>query len=287
MSKKIKNIGIIYNSRRKENFELLETIKKYLKNIDLLPEILKIGTQKPKWDSLKGNLDIAIVLGGDGTLLSTSRALAKKGVPIFGINTGHLGFLTEGQKGDVNELVEKLLKRNYVVDERLMLICNILNGKNNKGPFYALNDIVISRGSKRRMINITLNVDNNPAADYMADGLIICTPTGSTAYALSAGGAVMEPQIEGIEIVPICAHTLTSRPHIVSSKREITITFNKPHEGAILQIDGQETLKLSYKSKIQITSTKHKAKLLRLTGKKSDFYWRIRQKFHWGSTARA
>ena len=280
-----KIIGIIYNATKKENINLSKQIQNYLKKLNIQTKICKVGSKKPNWKVLKGKLNLAIVLGGDGTLLSTSRALAPKGTPIFGINTGHLGFLTEGSKGDVLEIVNSLLKKKFKIDERSMLATYLFKNGKRQGPLFALNDIVISRGAKRKMIHMTLNVDNKPAADYIADGLIISTPTGSTAYALSAGGAVMEPGVEGIQIVPICAHTLTSRPHIVRDKRKITITFSKPHEGIILQIDGQETFKLNYKSKVDITCSKYKVKLLRLLGKESDFYWRIREKFHWGILA--
>lgn len=280
----MKNIGLIYNANRKENTDLATKVEKYLKSKNISTSLCKAGIESPQWSSLDSKIDLAIILGGDGTLLSTSRALAPKGIPIFGINTGHLGFLTEAQKGDVIKLVDKVLNNNCNIDERMMLSINIEGGKKEKAPLYALNDVVISRGTSRKMVHITLNVDENPVADYIADGLIICTPTGSTAYALSAGGAVMEPGIGGIEIVPICAHTLTSRPHIVSDKRKITITFNRPHEGAILQLDGQETFNLGQGTKVIITRSKHTTKLLRLSGEESDFYWRIRQKFHWGQT---
>ncbi|KAF0240294.1 MAG: NAD+ kinase, partial [bacterium] len=165
------------------------------------------------------------------------------------------------------------------IEERSML-CGYIDA-----PMYALNDIVISRGTNQKMIHMTLNVDDRPVADYIADGLIISTPTGSTAYALSAGGAVMDPEIQGIEIVPICAHSLTNRPHIVADNRTLTITFNKHHEGTVLHIDGQESFDINDGIKVRISTAKHRAKLIRLIGKESDFYWTIRQKFHWGSLA--
>ena len=163
-----------------------------------------------------------------------------------------------------------------------MLSGYIITAASNKrqGPMFALNDIVISRGAGYKMIRMTLSVDDRAVTDYVADGLIISTPTGSTAYALSAGGAVMDPEIKGIEIVPICAHSLTSRPHIVADNRILTITFNRPHEGTILQIDGQETFKINYGDKIEIKKAEHTAKLIRLPGIESDFYFRVKEKFH-------
>lgn len=277
----MKRIGLVFNTTRKENISLAKKIENYLINSGLKVTTCKAGPKSTNWYTLRGKIDLVIMLGGDGTLLSTSRYLAPKKIPILGINTGHLGFLTEWRKGDVVDLVNQVLRKRFKIDKRGML-CTYIMGSKKIGPLYALNDVVVSRGQFRKMLQMTLNVDERPVADYIADGLIICTPTGSTAYALSSGGAVMEPGIGGIEIVPICAHTLASRPHIVSDKREITITFNKPFQGAILQIDGQESFQLKENSIVKITRSKYEAKLIKLYGKESDFYWRIRQKFHWG-----
>lgn len=276
-----RRIGIIYNPTRKKNFLLAKKIEHYLRKRNISTATCKAGSEKLQWDKLKGRLDFAIVLGGDGTLLNACRMLAVKDIPVFGINTGHLGFLTEGQKGDVIKLLKQIIRRKYVIDARAMLSVKI-----NRKILYALNDVVISRGANRKMIHMSLLVNGKAASDYIADGLIISTPTGSTAYALSAGGAVMEPKVEGIEIVPICAHSLTTRPHIVSDKKELSIVFNQFNEGMILQIDGQETFELNHKAKITIKRSKHIAKLLRLKSKENDFYYRIRQKFHWGQTTK-
>lgn len=285
----MKKIGLIYNATRKENVEIIDKLEKFLHSQDISTWRGKAAVEDSDWKFLKEKLDLAIVLGGDGTLLGASRALAPKDIPMFGINTGHLGFLTEGRGGNILELVEKVLKNECRIEERTMLCAYILNSNSpnsEHGPILALNDVVITRGTSYKMIHMTLNVDNRPVADYIADGLIISTPTGSTAYALSAGGAVMDPEIHGIEIVPICAHSLTNRPHIVADNRILTITFNRLHEGTLLEFDGQETFRVGSGAKIKISRAAHTAKLLRLLGEESDFYWTIRQKFHWGSTAK-
>ncbi|MBI3591061.1 MAG: NAD(+)/NADH kinase [Candidatus Melainabacteria bacterium] len=282
-------VGLIYNASRKENFELIDKIEKFLHSKGISTWHGKTGVEKTDWEFLKESLDFAIVLGGDGTLLGASRILAPKGIPMFGVNTGHLGFLTEGRPGNILELIEKILSNEYRIEERAMLCGYILSSdplNSEQGPMFALNDIIISRGTNYKMIHMTLNVDDKPVADYIADGLIISTPTGSTAYALSAGGAVMDPGIHGIEIVPICAHSLTNRPHIVADNRILTITFNKQHEGTILQIDGQETFTINNGRKVRISRAAHTVKLLRLLGDESEFYWTIRKKFHWGSLAK-
>ena len=283
----LKKIGIIYNASRKENLNVVEKLEKFLHEKGVSTWRGRTGSERNDWEFLSEPLDLAIVLGGDGTLLGTSRILAPKCIPMFGINTGHLGFLSEGRGGNLLELVEKVLKKEYRIEDRAMLCGYILSSdrlQNEQGPLFALNDIVVTRGMSHKMIHMTLNVDEKPVADYIADGLIISTPTGSTAYALSAGGAVMDPEIRGVEIVPICAHSLTSRPHIVTDSRIITITFNRPHEGTILQLDGQENFPIKKNDKIRISRAAHTAKLIRLLGDESDFYWTIRQKFYWGTT---
>ncbi len=285
----MKKVGLIYNATRKENTDIIDKVEKFLHGKGISTWRGKTGIENTDWKFLKEQLDFSLVLGGDGTLLGASRILAPKNIPMFGINTGHLGFLTEGRPGNINELIEKVLKNEYRIEERAMLCGYILSLdplNSQQGPLFAFNDIVISRGTSYKMIHLTLNVDEKPVADYVADGLIISTPTGSTAYALSAGGAVMDPEIRGIEIVPICAHSLTNRPHIIADNRIVTITFNKPHEGTILQIDGQETFNIKSGTRVRISRAAHTAKLIRLLGEESDFYWTIRHKFHWGSPAK-
>ena len=278
----MKKIGIIYNAKKKQNVLIAKKLEKYLQKKKIKTSLTRASTPLIEWKSTDKKINTAIIIGGDGTLLASSRALAPRGIPVVGFNTGHLGFLTEGKGGNIFNLVNKVLRKKYRIEERAMLSSCIYTKNKKQGPLFALNDVVLSRGTNRKMIHFTVSVNKRPVADYVADGLIVATPTGSTAYALSAGGAVMDPEIQGIQIVPICAHTLTSRPHIVSEKKEITITFNKPYEGAMLQFDGQETFNISSGSKITITTSRFKAKLIRLLEEESNFYPRIREKFHWG-----
>ena len=282
-------IGLIYNATRKDNSEIIEKVEKFLHGKGISTWRGKTGVENSDWKFLNEPLDFALVLGGDGTLLGASRILSSRDIPIFGVNTGHLGFLTEGRPGNITDLLEQVLNKKYRIEERAMLCSYILTKdpvKGELGPMFALNDIVISRGQSYSMINITLNVNDKPVADYISDGLIISTPTGSTAYAMSAGGAVMDPEIQGIEIVPICAHSLTSRPYIVGDNKTIKITFNRSHEGTMFEVDGQERFPIQDGAHITISRAAHKAKLIRLLGEESDFYWTIRKKFHWGLTAK-
>lgn len=278
----MKKIGLIYNATRSSNLDFAKKLGEYLSDKGITTCIYKTGVPDSDLGLLKENLDFALILGGDGTLLGTSRILAPKNIPMFGINTGHLGFLTEGRPGNSFELLDKVLAGEYRIEERAMLQANVSSLNRN---MIALNDIVIYRAVDKRMLHLTLSVNGRPVADYHSDGLIISTPTGSTAYAMAAGGAVMDPEVRGIEIVPMCAHSLTNRPNIVSDTKEITITFNRSHEGTVLQIDGQENYPVKKDDCIEVKKSDISAKLIRLLGEESDFYWTIRHKFHWGSLA--
>jgi NAD+ kinase len=278
----MKKIGLIYNATRSSNLDFAKKIGEYLSGKGITTCIYKTGVPDSDLVHLSEHLDFALILGGDGTLLGTSRVLAPKNIPMFGVNTGHLGFLTEGRPGNVHELLDKVLAGEYRVEERAMLEAQI---SSSDKCMIALNDIVIYRAVDKRMLHLTLSVNERPVADYHSDGLIISTPTGSTAYAMAAGGAVMDPEVRGIEIVPMCAHSLTNRPHIVSDTKELTITFNRAHQGTILQMDGQENYPIKAHESVKVKKSKVNAKLIRLLGEESDFYWTIRQKFHWGSLA--
>lgn len=277
----MKSIALVYNANREKNLEIVHELEAFLSTTGIKTVICKSGTKNSEWGKVDSSIDIAVVLGGDGTFLGSSRALAPKGIPIIGINTGHLGFLTEGKGKNTKDIIEKILSNQFKIEERTMLSTVLIDKSGNTSPEYiALNDAVISRGAHSKMLHMTLTIDGTPVADYVADGMIISTPTGSTAYALSAGGSVMDPLISGFEVLPICAHSLTSRPHIISDSREILIEFKRLHEGSTIQIDGQEIIDIKNDNKIKFTKSKHKVKLIRLQENESDFYSRIRQKFH-------
>ena len=169
-----------------------------------------------------------IVLGGDGTLLHSIHSI--KDIPVFGINLGTLGFLTEFDAGDLSFL-EKIVNDEYIIEKRMMLEGRIAGGE----PFYALNDIVLSRGGAARVMNIKILVDGCSADTYRADGIIAATPTGSTAYSLSAGGPIIEPDMKLIEITPICPHMMHSRSLIISPEKSVKIILEKK-DGAYLNV---------------------------------------------------
>ncbi|MDO5437109.1 MAG: NAD(+)/NADH kinase [bacterium] len=235
----------------------------------------KLGCEYSSVDELPESAKLLIVIGGDGTLLKCARHASKFDIPVFGFNMGRLGFLAQADLNELEDVLDKLKNGEFRIEERLMLT----DSKGNS----ALNDIVIKNIDCSRTSSLELGINGKPVCSYLADGLIVSTPTGSTAYNLSAGGAVIAPDIECITIVPICAHTLNARPIVVSADDIIEIKFRSNSEFQIIS-DGQF---ISIKKEGAIIK-KHdkKAKLLLLNSKNKEFYDILRDKLHWGVAPR-
>lgn len=258
-----KKIGIVYNPIVKNSSEVLQALKKLLIEKKLHFEEFTI-------DSMKGAVDFVFVIGGDGTLLKTARFYAKEFTPVFGINLGRLGFLSQTSESELAHSVDKILNNSYKIEDRLMLISN--------DGILALNDFVIKGASASRTSRFYLSIDGKFVCDYLADGLIVSTPTGSTAYGLSAGGPVLSPSLDAIVIVPICPHTLTARPLVIPSGEKISISTCDACTSFIVVADGQDSYQIN--SKIEIEKSKFNAKLALLDD--NEFYSVLRNKLHWG-----
>lgn len=222
-------------------------------------------------DELTNDASLFIVLGGDGTLLKCAKFASEYDIPVFGFNMGRLGFLAQADFLECDEVLLSLQEKKYRIEERLMLA--------DFEGHIALNDIVVKNSDCSSASVFKLFINSKPVCSYLADGLIISTPTGSTAYNLSAGGAVIAPEIDCMTIVPICAHTLNARPIVVGPDDEIEIKFPNGNEHLIIA-DG----KLSSRRKDFVKIKKHdkKAKLLLLNRKNKEFYDVLRDKLHWG-----
>ena len=219
--------------------------------------------------------DVIAVLGGDGTLLKLAVKAAEHDVPILGINHGRIGLLTDIEKSEL-EKIKSLFTNEYTIDERMMIKAQLVSGNDILKEFTALNDIVISRGISPKMLEINLYIDNDLSADIRADGVIASTPTGSTAYSLSAGGSVIDPSARLIAFTPICPHTLNSRPLIMSDRRKLILRHCDKEGISCLSCDGQEIFSFSRKYDVHIRVSEKIVKLIRI--KNRNFYSILREK---------
>ncbi|UCG39764.1 MAG: NAD(+)/NADH kinase [bacterium] len=224
--------------------------------------------------------DIVIVLGGDGTLLSVARLVEKTEQPILGINLGSLGFLTELGIGEMYGSLEEVLSGNFRIEERMRLEANLVREGREIGHYQVLNDVVINKGALARIIDLEAFIDGQRVTNYKADGLIVSTPTGSTAYSLAAGGPIIEPTLDLIVIAPICPHTLTNRPLVVPGDSRVELHLASDSGKVYLTLDGQEGTQLNKDDRVHIFASPKKVKLIR-TGAKS-FFEVLSTKLYWG-----
>lgn len=231
-------------------------------------------------DALFANADLAIVLGGDGTILYTARLMAASDVPILGVNLGNLGFLAEVEKKDAILTLKKIIDGDYYIQKRMMLNVKKVTEEKEETVGVALNDIVIARASISRMMKYSIFVNDGHVNHYSADGLIVSTPTGSTAYNLSAGGPILAPANEMMVITPICPHTLMSRSIVLSQNDEVRISLRDNRKSwnkdIMLTIDGQENYKIGQEADIIVSKSEHSAKLI--TCNKNGFYRILKKK---------
>jgi len=223
--------------------------------------------------------DLAVVLGGDGSMLSAARHLAAHGVPLVGINQGRLGFMTDIAFAHMRESIELLLSGQYTVGERTMLEAQVLRAEKEIFRTQALNDIVVNKGATGRMIEFVVHIDGQFVYDLRSDGLIVTTPTGSTAYALSSNGPILQPNLPGMALVPVCPHTLSNRPIAVSDRCVIEISIKQRAIGARLHVDGQPQSELAADDKVIVRRAAHSIRFVHPPG--YSYYAMLREKLHW------
>jgi NAD+ kinase len=229
-----------------------------------------------------GNCDLIIVLGGDGSLLGAARMLARHNVPVLGINRGRLGFLTDILPEEIELQVGAVLDGEYVLEKRFLLNVVVMRNGELIGRGEALNDVVVNSGASARMIEFDLFVGDEFVYRQRSDGLIVSTPTGSTAYSLSAGGPIMHPKLDAVVLVPMCPHTLSSRPIVIDGNSEIRIDINDMNDiHPPVTCDGQVHLTTMPGDSVVITKKRHKMKLIHPLG--HSFYASCRDKLGWGS----
>ncbi len=232
-------------------------------------------------EEMVDSMDLLIVLGGDGTLLSSVRLLQGKEIPILGVNLGSLGFLTIVQVAEFEEALTNTLKGKYKIDERLLLKGIIFDEKGKViVEEHVLNDVVVNKAALARIMDLKLEVDGDFVSDYKSDGLIISTPTGSTAYSLAAGGPIIFPSTNVLVITPICPHSLTNRPIVICSDSEIEITLNKMHTDVFITFDGQKGYKFCSRYLLKVVRSDRKCLLINPELK--SYFEVLKEKLKWG-----
>lgn len=245
--------------------------------------LMSIGIAEEKTLSraqLASCCDLIIVVGGDGTLLETSRTVADSRVPLLGINMGRLGFLTDISPDDIAQQLDAILSGDYYDERRAMLFARITRGDQVITEAYALNDVVLHVRDAVRMIEFETTIDNRFVHQQRADGMVVSTPTGSTAYSLSSGGPIVHPELDAVVLVPICPHTLSSRPIVVSGNSEIVLRLSQTNRAtAQLSYDGQDNYDLQPDDVVTIQKRAHALHLIHPPG--YDYYEILRKKLHW------
>lgn len=228
---------------------------------------------------LADHVDILVSMGGDGTLLAAARVAGPLGTPVLGVNIGSLGFLTQLQPDRLKEALDAVVAGDYRIEERMVLKVGI-EGKSRLESPYALNDVVIDNGPISRLIDITLLVNDEKVVTYRADGLILATPTGSTAYSLAAGGPIVHPSMQAILASPISSFSLSTRPIVFPADETIEVRIRSKHGVAGLTLDGQVSAPLLGDDRVIVTRADFAVKLVKFRG--SSFYEVLKRKLHWG-----
>jgi len=228
-------------------------------------------------------VDMLIVLGGDGTLLSAARnvADAHTDVPIFGVNLGSLGFMAEVSLDELYDNLEKAIAGKLGIEDRIMLTTSVIRQGRRMASYRVLNDAVINKGALARMMELKVSVSDGHLTTLRADGLILATPTGSTAYSLSAGGPIIHPTLHCFVVTPICPHTLSNRPIVLPDTVVVTVCLTSPSEDVSLTLDGQIGFPLLPQDIVEIRKSRYKMKLIKHPGK--SFYEILRTKLKWGN----
>jgi len=280
--RKIEKVGFVIKAHAPEVRRILEDLIRYFEKKDMTCVLEDVAAEKlgkkdgVRRDEVPSRADLVIVLGGDGTLLSIAHVAAQEDVPVVGINLGALGFLTEVPLDEMYLTLDSYLGGNEeIVSRRRML-----EAKTEGKTYYCLNDVVINKGALARMIQCAIWIDDKEISMTKADGLIISTPTGSTAYSLSAGGPIIQPHIPAIIIAPICPHTLSFRPMVISSESMVKVQLLTGGEEVYLTIDGQRGNLMKKDDTVEVRCSGLELRLI--SSPKKNFFDLLQEKLRWG-----
>jgi NAD+ kinase len=259
---------------------LIPWLKKRGKRVCVENGLAHVGAQSCSKKQMAAKADLIISLGGDGTLLNIAPLVERPEVPILGVNLGGLGFITEVAVNELESVLSKTLEGDYEVEKRMTLEIRVKGKKGRQHRFRVLNDAVITKGARSRIIDLETYVGDDYLCTYRADGLIISTPTGSTAYSLAAAGPILEPTLGAIVLAPICPHTLTNRPIVVPSNATIRVTLRSFGDTVILSPDGQQGVRLNNGDQMEARDYGLPVTLIKLSSR--SYYEILREKLKWG-----
>jgi NAD+ kinase len=283
----IQRVGIISKPKKTEIREIVPPLIEWLRQRDVeafidkeTGSIIERSERSLSRNEMPGRVDLLIVLGGDGTLLATARALNRKPVPILAVNLGGLGFLTVITREELYATLEMALAGNLQTEKRVQIEGELVRADEVISSFLALNDVVLNKGAIARILDFDVLVDGRFISTYKSDGLIVSTPTGSTAYSLAAGGPIVAPSVEAFIVTPICAHTLTNRPLVLRDTAQIEVVVKSQREAAYLTVDGQVGLAAHSEDIVRLRKAASCVEIVQPPSK--DYFEILRQKLKWG-----
>jgi len=282
----IEKVGIIAKRNAPEAIDASGKLMVWLKSrgIEVILDealIKKVTGEKGTFSEADlSQVGLLVVLGGDGTLLSAARLIGNGEVPILGVNVGGLGFLSAFSLDELYPVLEKILSEDYKTEKRMMLTTSVVRKGAILAEYSVLNDVVINKAAIARIIDLETNIDDHYLTMFKADGLIVSTPTGSTAYSMAAGGPIVFPSLQTIMLTPICPHTLTNRPILVHDSAEIKVTIKSQNEDIFLTFDGQVGQSLQADDVVKIRKSEHAVQLVKSPFK--DYFEVLRTKLRWG-----
>ncbi len=281
----MKRIGIICKTGKTELAGILKPLLPWLENkscevfIDEETAVL-LGVEGYSRAHITSLVDLVMVFGGDGTMLGVARLIGDRGVPILGVNLGGLGFITEVNRDELFDVIDNMLSGNCSIEERIMLTARVNRNGKSAADFTVLNDVVINKGALARIIELETYIGSNYLTTFKADGLIIATPTGSTAYSLAAGGPILYPTLNSIVLTPICSHTLTNRTIVLPHDVTVLVTLRAANEDVYLTLDGQIGFPLQKDDTVEIMKAASPTRLL--IPCRRDYFQVLRTKLKWG-----